>query len=259
MPDPRVLTINTNELEPFECSNMLLAAMAFSGPSQLEERRQAYDALCASNLYEAQRLDGDASAFLNPRLNSYLEVQTSKEAIRMSKKVKRILGRRSEIGNVAEPWIGALVGNGVSEPLAPLTEAALIQRFDQLSVEAIKQKAAAVAELADKPGPVVVKERDAQMWVRRVWRPAIPAFPLFAAYHTVANRLEPEYIDPFDNRSAPWRAPDGLTTPIVAKLAMRIQERLCEDPIYRFKSEDLIWLDWTDADCDEPLKSALGS
>lgn len=248
MADPAALTINTNEWESFECSNMIVASMAFSGASQQEARQDAYKALCASNLYETQRLDGDARAFLNPRLNAYLEIHTSKDASRLSKKVKRILGKRSEIGNVADPWIEALVGKKVSETLAPLTEAALMDRFDQLSVEAIKSKAKAVAELADKPGSVVVKNRDAEMWVRRVWRPAIPAFHLFAAYHAFASSLPPEYIDPFNKRSAPWRAPDGFTTPIVAELAMRIQERLCEDPIYRFNREDLIWLDWTNGD-----------
>lgn len=225
MSDLRVLNINADDWEPFECSNMLLAVMAFPATSQVAERQKAFEALCARGLYEAHRLDADQRPFLNLRLNSYLELQTDKEANRLSKKVKRILNQRSQIAFVAEPWIDRLSDKTGSIRTQPLTDAVLKERLYGFLPEGAS----------------------AEMWVRRVWRPARPVFPLFAAYHKYASHLGAEYLDPFNNRSQTTRAPDGPTGPTVAKLAMRFQERLCAHRVYRFRREELIWLDWTDA------------
>lgn len=228
----RLLQIDTRAWEPFECSYMLLAAMAYPGKDQELERMHAFEALVARSLYERRRLDQDERDFANGRLNQYRELKGEHEASLLTRKIMRLLSRRSEIGSVADPWARELL-LGNAPDLPAMSESALADRF------ALKWP-----------------ERDAEMWIRRVWRPAKPVFHLYAAYHLVALATPHEMKDPFDARSEKSRAPDGPTTSLVAQAAMIIQERMCSDERFPFETDQIIWLDWIEPICDEPLKTA---
>ena len=228
----RLLQIDTREWEPFECSYMLLAAMAYPGKKQESERMHAFESLVARALSERQRLDQDERDFANFRLNRYRELKSEHEASLLTRKVRRLLTRRSEIGDMAEPWARELLLGDAPE-LSIMSEPALADRF------ALRWP-----------------ERDAEMWIRRVWRPAKPVFHLFAAYHLVALAMPDEMKNPFDTRSEGSRAPDGPTTSLVAQAAMIIQERMCSDERFPFQKDQVIWLEWIEPICDEPLKTA---
>ena len=215
----RRLEIDTNHLEPLECSATMMAAMAYPARDEEANRHEAFGALVARTLHEQIRLTRDERPFQNPRLNRYLELKSEGEASQISRRVSKILARRSEVGEVAAPWIFYLVGK---EPnVGALTEAALEDRV--------------ATRLSD---------RDPENWVRRTWRPAKPVFHLIAAYQLVAYLSPTGAKDPFNPDSAPFRAPDGELTPIVAKAAMALQEKLVSDERFAFAKGDLLWLDW---------------
>lgn len=200
---------------------MITALMAYPGRREENERRDAYEALVARALYEHIRLTRDGTPFQNPRLNRYLELKSDREASLISRRVSKILGRRSEIGGIAAPWILRLSGTVPDVPA--LTDTVLEDRVALLL-----------------PG------RDPEMWVKRTWRPSKPAFHLFAAYYLAALLLPAEAKDPFNPISSEFRAPDGHLTPIVAKTAMDLQQKLVSDTRFPFQIADLVWLEWND-------------
>lgn len=194
--------------------------MAFPGPKEESEREQAFRSLVARALYEETRLERDAAPFLNPRLNRYLEMPES-HASKICRKVRKVLDARSEVGRIAAPWILEL-WTGDYPDLPAMGEAILKERVSNLL------------------------GRDADMWIRRAWRPARPAFHLFAAYFVAALILPPELMDPFNPVSLAARAPDNDLTAVIARLAVSFQEKLVADPRFRFKRQDLVWLEWLD-------------
>ena len=215
----RLLKIDSQEFEPLECSSMIMAAMAYPARGEEAHRRDAYEALVARSLYEHIRLTRDDRPFQNVRLNRYLELKSEGESSQIARRVSKIMARRSEVGEVAAPWISYLFGKPSTAGV--LTEAAL--------------EDCVAARLPD---------RDPEMWVRRSSRPAKAAFHLIAAYQLAAYVLPPEAKDPFNPDSAAFRAPDGGLTPIVAKAAMALQEKLISDTLFSFTKRDLVWLEW---------------
>ena len=198
---------------------MLMAAMAFSGAHEEAKRRNAFDALVARPLYEQMRLTRDERPFADPRMNAYLERISEPEASQLCRKVGKILGKRSEVGRMAAPWILELWMTN-NPDLPRMTNNLLMDRVSN------------------------ILGRSPEMWLKRVWLPARPVFHLFAAYFIAALILPAEVKDPFNPLSGPVRAPDTEITNVIAKLAMTFQERLIDDARYGFASSEIIWLDW---------------
>ena len=218
----RVMRIDANELEDVECSAMIMALMAFPGEKDEAKREDAFNALVARSLYESNRLERDTTPFLNPRLNAYLRLKSESDSSTVSRRVGKILGARSEVARIAAPWILELWTDNYPD-LPAMAEPILKDRVNNLL------------------------GRDPDMWIRRKWRPAKPAFHLFAAYFVAALILPAEAKDPFNSESAEVRAPDSPLTPVVGRLAMSFQEKLVRDRRFKFRREDLVWLDWQEA------------
>ena len=202
---------------------MIMALMAYPDRADETKREDAFKSLVARPLQEQSRLERDDRPYLNERLNTYIAAKTEEEALKSCRRVTKILRARSEVGIVAAPWISEM-WKGSEPQLGPMTETAL------------------------KDGVNARLAKDPDMWIRRIWRPAKPAFHLFAAYEAISQQLPNELKDPFNPESLKVRAPDGILTPYVARLAMAFQRKLTSDRRYRFDREDLFWLDWRDAD-----------
>ena len=215
----RILIINTAEWEPLECSAMIMAVMAFPGVGEEDRRRDAFEALVARPLHEQIRLSRDRRPFANSRLNTYLVLKSGGAAAQLCRKISKILVKRDEVGRVATPWILEL-WKGDNHSLPPLTNNLLM---DQVSD---------------------ILNRSPEMWLKRVWIPARPAFHFFAAYSVAALILPSELKDPFNPVSAPVRAPDTEITKVIAKLAMSFQEKLAIDSRFGFERDELVWLEW---------------
>lgn len=201
---------------------MIMATMAFPGGNDRIEWDHAFKCLVARPLHERLRLERNPSPYLGGRLDNYLAAKTEEEAWKACRRIWKILEDRWEVGVVAAPWIFEMLNNSEVQ-LGPMSDSAL---KDRVSLEF---------------------KRDPDMWIRRIWRPAKPAFHLFAAYEAIARNLPDELKDPFNPASLKARAPDGIVTQHVARLAMILQDKLTGDPSYRFKREDLAWLDWRES------------
>lgn len=227
----RILKIE-RDCEPIEQSAIIMAAMAYPGRGDEEERSHAFEALVARPLHERRTVMRDDRPFANPRLETFLELKSETEATLLSRKVQRQLNARSEVGDVVEPWIVDL-WKGFNPHLPELTDAVLMDRASELL------------------------NRSPENWLRRTWRPSKPVFHLIAAYHVAHLVLPPEVQDPFNPVSKPVRAPDTDLTRSIIHVAMTFQEKLVTDRRFPFRREDLIWMESDlEKPCDEPFKSA---
>ena len=214
---------------------MIMAVMAYPGRNEEAERMHAFEALVARPLYEYRRQTGDNGRFTGPRWEAFLELKTEDDAWLVSRKVSKLLSARSEVGDVAEPWIVEL-WKGSNPDLPALTDAVLMDRVSALL------------------------KRSPENWLRRTWRRAKPAFHLFAAYQVAHLVLPPELQNPFDPQSAPTRAPDTELTRAIINVAMKFQVKLVADLRFPFRKDDLIWIESNlEKTCDEPFKSAPAS
>lgn len=198
---------------------MIMAVMAFPGVREEGRRRDAFEALVARPLYERIRISRDGQPFAEPRLNAYLALKSEEAASQLCRKIWKKLARRDEVGRIAAPWILEL-WNGDNPDLPPMTNNLLMDRVSN------------------------ILNRSPEMWLKRVWNPARPAFHFFAAYFVAALILPPELKDPFNPLSGPVRAPDNEITKVIAKLVMSFQEKLAIDPRFGFERDELVWLDW---------------
>ena len=227
----RILTID-RDCDPVEQSALVMAVMAFPGRGEEEQRMHAFEALVARPIHEFRRTMRDNTAFADPRWEAFLELKSEPEAVLLCRKIWKIVSARSEVGEIAEPWIQELSA-GTTPILPSLTDSVLKDRVSERT------------------------KRSPENWLRRTWRPAKPAFHLYAAYQIAHRELPPHLQDPFDPRSKDTRAPNTDLTRNIIKTAMDLQTKLIADPRLPFGEADLILLDGDIAEnCDEPLKSA---
>jgi hypothetical protein len=228
---PRILTIE-RDCDPIEQSAMIMAVMAYPGRNEDAERMHAFEALVARPLYEYRRQTRDSQRFADPRWEAFLELKTEDDAWLISRRISKLLSARSEVGDIAKPWIVDL-WKGSNLDLPALTDAVLMDRVSALL------------------------KRSPENWLRRTWRPAKPAFHLYAAYQVAHLVLPPEAQDPFNPQSGPTRAPDTKLTRDIINVAMDFQFKLVADPRFPFRESDLIWIKSDlEKTCDEPFKTA---
>lgn len=221
----RHLTIDTQALEPFECSAMLVAALLYPNAREEERRQRCFRSLCSSFLHELNRVERNQEPFIQPRLNSYLEIPATQAALQF-RRFGQLFADRSWAAQIVRPITHEHLLGRPHRPIAGVTRLSL------------NQLAGVIAPIEDVP-----------KFLRRVWRPSRSALHLAIAVDIVTYDETQSPALQTDRLGAPppEAIPSYLEHPAWGKVAFwatQVQDWIAVDKRFQVPRDDLLWLDW---------------